>query len=299
MPLMDWDKLRVFHAVAEAGSFTRAGEALNLSQSAVSRQIGALEKTLAAPLFQRHARGLVLTEQGNLLYRTVHDIYAKLSSTQALLTETAARPQGPLRVSTTPGLGATWLTPRIKEFVELYPEISISLVLEDTEADLTIGEADVAIRMKPPTHPDLIQRHLMTVHFHVYASSGYVRNYGRPENAGELKSHRLIAYTNPASAPVQDVNWLLEAGTEKGRKHTPVFQVNSVYGMFRAVQSDLGIAALPDYMATSEPSLIRILPELEGRSIDAFFVYPETQRRSKRVAVFRDFLVRQISTTAF
>lgn len=296
---MDWDKLRVFHAVADAGSFTRAGESLNLSQSAVSRQIGALEKTLNAPLFQRHARGLVLTEQGNLLYRTVHDVYAKLSATQALLSETAARPRGPLRISTTPGLGATWLTPRIKEFIEHYPEISVSMMLEDTEADLTVGEADCAIRMKPPTHPDLVQRHLMTVHFHVYASSGYVRNYGRPENADELKSHRLIAYANPTTAPIQDVNWLLEAGTDKKRKHEPVFEVNSVYGMFRAVQSGLGMAALPDYMATSEPSLIRVLPELEGHSIDTYFIYPDAMRRSKRVAVFRDFLVRQISTTAF
>src|SRR6202789_1529223 len=91
---MDWDKLRVFHAVAEAGSFTHAGEALNLSQSAVSRQISALEESLHVPLFHRHARGLILTEQGELLFNTARDIFAKLGLTEAQITESRERPQG-------------------------------------------------------------------------------------------------------------------------------------------------------------------------------------------------------------
>ena len=97
---MDWDKLRVFHAVAEAGSFTHAGESLNLSQSAVSRQISALEESLNVPLFHRHARGLILTEQGDLLYHTARDVFAKLSMTEAMLTESKDRPKGPLKVTT-------------------------------------------------------------------------------------------------------------------------------------------------------------------------------------------------------
>ena len=80
---MDWDKLRVFHAVAEAGSFTHAGDTLNLSQSAVSRQISALEEALQVPLFHRHARGLILTEQGEALNRTVREVFAKLAVTAA------------------------------------------------------------------------------------------------------------------------------------------------------------------------------------------------------------------------
>ncbi len=83
--IMDWDKLRVFHAVAEAGSFTHAGEMLNLSQSAISRQIGGLEASLKVPLFHRHARGLILTEQGELLYRTAHEVFGKLAMTAAQL----------------------------------------------------------------------------------------------------------------------------------------------------------------------------------------------------------------------
>src|SRR3712207_3804756 len=164
---MDWDKLRVFHAVAEAGSFTHAGETLNLSQSAVSRQISALEESLGVPLFHRHARGLILTEQGELLHRTARDVFAKLSMTEAMLTESREHPKGPLRVTTTVAFGSTWLTPRINEFLSIYPDIQLTLLFDDNELDLAMREADIAIRMNTPRQPDLIQRHLMAIRFHL------------------------------------------------------------------------------------------------------------------------------------
>ena len=156
---LDWDKLRVFHAVAEAGSFTRAGEALNLSQSAVSRQVSSLEESLNVTLFHRHARGLIVTEQGELLFRTVREVFAKLAMAEAQLTESRERPKGTLKVTATIGLGSTWLAPRIGEFIEIYPDVSVDLVLEDRELDLSMREADVAIRLLPPRQPELIQRH--------------------------------------------------------------------------------------------------------------------------------------------
>ena len=118
---MDWDKLRVFHAVAEAGSFTHAGDTLNLSQSAVSRQISALEEALQVPLFHRHARGLILTEQGEALNRTVREVFAKLAITEALLTESKEKPAGRLKVTTTVAFGSIWLAPRLHAFLEMYP----------------------------------------------------------------------------------------------------------------------------------------------------------------------------------
>ena len=110
---MDWDKLRIFHAAAEAGSFTHAGEALSISQSAVSRHISALERDLNVPLFHRHARGLVLTEQGELLYRTAQEVFSKLATTQILLADSRGKPSGELKVTTTRALGTGWLTPRL------------------------------------------------------------------------------------------------------------------------------------------------------------------------------------------
>jgi len=138
---MDWDKLRVFHAVAEAGSFTHAGEALNLSQSAVSRQISALEQELETSLFHRHARGLILTEQGELLHRTAHDVFMKLEAARAKLTDSKERPNGELKVSTSPGIGLHWLTPRLGEFIDLYPDIHITLITSDEELDLAMRDA--------------------------------------------------------------------------------------------------------------------------------------------------------------
>ena len=143
MPLssaMDWDKLRIFHAVADAGSFTHAGHELGLSQSAVSRQISALEEGLNVPLFHRHARGLILTEQGEVLYRTAHEVFTKLTAAQTRLMDSKEKPSGELRITTTVGLGSVWLTPRLKEFTELYPQINVTLLLDDRELDLAMRE---------------------------------------------------------------------------------------------------------------------------------------------------------------
>lgn len=293
---MDWDKLRVFHAVAEAGSFTHAGEALNLSQSAVSRQISALEESLSVPLFHRHARGLILTEQGELLYRTAKDVFAKLAMAEGMLSESRDRPKGPLKVTTTVAFGSTWLTPRLREFLEVHPEIELSLVLDDSELDLSMREADVAIRMSPPRQPDLIQRHLVTVHFHIYASPEYIKKHGAPEKPEDLDGHKLIVYGEEIRAPIANVNWLLQAGAQPDRPRRPALCVNNVYAIYRATKSGLGIAALPDYMA-NETGLQRVLPELAGPPVDAYFVYPEELRSSKRIGVFRDFLVRKVNET--
>ena len=199
---MDWDKLRVFHAVAEAGSFTHAGEALNLSQSAVSRQISALEESLSVPLFHRHARGLILTEQGELLFRTAREVFAKLAMSESLISESKDRPKGPLKITTTVAFGSIWLTPRIREFLDLYPEIQVSLVVDDSELDLSMREADVAIRMSPPRQPDLIQRHLVSVQVHIYGTQDYLKKHGTPQRPEDLDEHRLIVYGEDSRPPV-------------------------------------------------------------------------------------------------
>ena len=209
---MDWDKLRIFQAVADAGSFTHAGETLKLSQSAISRQIGALEEQLGVMLFHRHARGLILTEQGELLYRTARDMAAKVNTAEALLRANQDKPAGRLKVTTTVGFGSTWLTAQMHEFIAMYPDIDVSLVLSDNELDLGMREADVAIRMMMPRQPGLVQRHLLTVRSHVYASHGYIQKYGKPKTVEELDQHRLIIFGEDARAPVQDVNWLLREG---------------------------------------------------------------------------------------
>lgn len=294
---MDWDKLRVFHAVAEAGSFTHAGDSLHLSQSAVSRQIHSLEESLGVPLFHRHARGLILTEQGELLFRTVHDVFHKLAMTEGMLTESTDRPKGALKITATVAFGSTWLTPQMKEFIDLYPEIEVSLVLMDSELDLAMREADCAIRFSPPRQPDLIQRHLKTVRSRLYASPVYLKRYGMPKKADDLDGH-IIVYGEDGPRPSTTINWLMNMQVSN-RPLSPVLKVNNIYGMYRAVVSGLGVAPLPSYMARLSSDLVHVLPDLEGPETHVYFVYPEEMRASKRIAVFRDFLVRKIMEAQF
>ena len=291
---MDWDKLRVFHAVAEAGSFTHAGDTLNLSQSAVSRQISALEEALQVPLFHRHARGLILTEQGESLNRTVREVFAKLAITEALLTESKEKPAGRLKVTTTHGYGSLWLAPRLHGFLEAYPEVTVLLLLDDAELDLAMREADVAVRMHAPKQPDLIQRHLMTMYWHICASPEYLKKHGMPKRPEELDAHKLVLFGNH-HPPVPDINWLAEAGRRPGSPRRAVLEVNSLQAIILAIRSGVGIGAVPDYAMSENTDLVRIMTDLKGPKIDVFFVYPEELRNSKRVAVFRDFLLARLA----
>jgi DNA-binding transcriptional LysR family regulator len=296
---MDWNRLKVFHAVAEAGSFTHAGEALNLSQSAISRQISALEGELGTPLFHRHARGLSLTEQGDSLYRTAHEVSAKLAMTEAILGEARERPTGKLKVTTTVGFGSTWLTPRIGEFLELYPEVNVDLVLDDRLLDLSMREADIAIRMQPPTQADLVQRRLLTVHNHLYASPTYLKRHGTPRQLADLQEHKLITYGEDTPPPVTEINWLQKAGRTQGLELTPILTVNNIYGLLLAVENDVGIASLPDYMIAEHPKFIRVLPDVAAPSFDTFLVYPDELRETKKISVFRDFLLAKVAGWSF
>jgi DNA-binding transcriptional LysR family regulator len=291
---MDWDKLRVFHAVAEAGSFTHAGDTLNLSQSAVSRQISALEEALQVPLFHRHARGLILTEQGESLNRTVREVFAKLAITEALLTESKEKPAGRLKVTTTHGFGSLWVAPRLHLFLEAYPEVTVLLLLDDAELDLAMREADVAIRMHAPKQPDLIQRHLMTMNWHICASPEYLKKNGVPKRPEELDAHRLLLFGNH-HPPVPDINWLADVGRRPGNPRRAVLEVNSLKAILLAIRSGAGIGAIPDYAMVENTDLVRIMTDLKGPKIDVFFVYPEELRNSKRVAVFRDFLLARLA----
>ncbi len=296
---MDWDKLRIFYTVAQSQSFTKAGEALNLSQSAISRQVAALEERLQVTLFHRHARGLLLTEQGDILFRTVSEVFTKLSATENALMESKERPRGPLRVTAPVAFGTIWLTQHMNEFHELYPEIQVTLLVDDRELDLLMREADAAIRIVPAKQPDLIQRPLVTLHSSVYASNDYLRLRGVPKKAEDLDNHNLITYGDDMRLPFPEINWLLLAGRQGKEDRKPVFKVNNISGMLKAVESHLGIAALPDYMMQGVKSVTKILPELKGPSADAYFTYPTELRHSKRVKVFKEFLQRKLSEFRF
>lgn len=288
---MDWDKLRIFHSVANAGSFTHASEQLNLSQSAISRQVSALESDLGLPLFARHARGLILTEQGETLYHTVHDVLMKLETTISTLTEATERPQGKLRVTTTVGLGTGWLTTRVDEFLSLFPDVQLEINLVDEELDLTTRQADCAIRLRQPQHADIIQRKLFTVHFHIYASPSYIKRHGQPKSLEELDDHAILAFGENSPAYLADTNWLKTAGRPDNNPRIPVCEVNNMTALRKIAESGAGIAVLPDYIVDNKHALMPLMQSAEVPSFDTYFCYPQTMRGSAKLNAFRDFMI--------
>jgi DNA-binding transcriptional LysR family regulator len=288
---MDWDKLRIFHSAAEAGSFTHAGESLRMSQSAVSRQVSALEKDLGVALFHRHARGLMLTEQGELLFRTTNEVMNKLHTAETLLSDTTSKPAGDLRVTAPTGLGTVWITQRIREFVELYPEIRIELVLHDDQLDLSMRMADVAIWAREPQQSDLIRRPLFSMHMHAYASTNYVKKFGAPQTVEDLDNHRIVSFGGNPPQHLATINWLETAGRGDREPRQPAFRANQILALKYAITSGIGIGLIPDYLTAEEPELVPVLREAELPKLPIYFVFPEELKSAKKVQVFRDFLV--------
>ncbi|MEL6410721.1 MAG: LysR family transcriptional regulator [Pseudomonadota bacterium] len=289
---MDWDKLRIFHAVADAGSLTHAGDQLHLSQSAVSRQVRALEETLNATLFHRHARGLILTEQGELLFDATKAMFKRLDAATARIRDSEEEVFGELRVTTTIGFGSLWLSPRLPKLFEKYPDLRIDLMLEERVLDLPMREADVAIRMKEPSQADLIRKRLMTVHMCMYATPEYLTKAGQIEKPEDLRNHRLLCQS-PTSAQVGAGATLVEELMTYGMPR--ILTVNNYFGVLQGVLQNIGIGVLPNYLSRDFPNLVRILPEVGSNEVPVFLAYPEELRHSQRIAAFRDFVQEEIT----
>jgi len=284
---MDWDKLRIFHAVADKGSLTHAGEVLHLSQSAVSRQIRSLEESLAVTLFHRHARGLILTEPGELLFDATQAMVKRLDATAARIRDAEDEVFGELRVTTTTGFGTLWLAPRLARLYKKYPSLKIDLMLEERVLDLPMREADVAIRMKEPSQADLIRRRLMNIRMRLYATPEYLAENGTPATMDELTQHRLISQHAGTAQVAAGANLVADLMTHD---IPSTLTVNNYFGVLQGVLNHLGVGVLPDYITADFPRLVRVLPETESGEVPVFLAYPEELRQSKRIMVFRDFV---------
>ena len=296
---MDWDKLKIFHTVAEASSFTKASTILNLSQSAISRQIQSLENDLKIKLLERHARGLVLTENGEYLYKTAHEVLSKLKEVESNLSEEKDKLTGKITVTTVVSFGTTWLTPRIQEFMALHPNIEVELIFDDKELDLSTRQADIGIWMRRPKQLNYIQKKFVNFNYHIYGSNVYFEKHGYPKTVNDLNKHKFITYGRGAPSPVFNPDWALKLGTKDNKKRRPVMRVNSVYGLLLAVQSGVGLAALPDYIVQNVSNLTKILPNESGPQTETHFVYPESLKEVARVKAFRNFIFSKVGEWKF
>ncbi|AGA64952.1 Transcriptional regulator, LysR family [Liberibacter crescens BT-1] len=289
--MFDWDKLRIFHAAAEAGSFTHAAEELYISQSAISRQVSSLEDEVGVKLFHRHARGLILTEQGESLYKTAHDILLKLERVKIKLTEATKKPSGKLRITTTVDLGQSWLVGELQEFLQLYADIQVQLILDNEELDVNMRHADCAIRLRKPQQSDLIQRKLFTIHMNLYASPLYLQRYGKIDSLEDLDNHVIITFGDLIPSYMSDFNWLENAGRPSDDLRIPYLQVNSQLSVMHYCILGVGIALLPNYIVKQEHNLVKLMPDKDMPSFDVYFCYPDALKNSAKLKVFRDFIV--------
>jgi DNA-binding transcriptional LysR family regulator len=296
---MDWDKLKIFHTVAEASSFTKASTILNLSQSSISRQIQSLENDLKVKLFERHARGLVLTDNGEYLFKSAHEVISKLKDVESNLGGQKDKLDGKLTVTTVVSFGTTWLTPRIKEFMDLNPGIEIELIFDDKELDLSTRQADVGIWMRRPKQLNYIQKKFVDFNYHIYGSNQYLEKNGYPKTIKDLNNHKFITYGRGEPSPVYNPDWVLKLGTKEGKKRKSIMKVNSVYGLLLAAQSGVGLAALPDYIVYNVPNLTKVLPNETGKPTETHFVYPASLKNTARLTTFRNFIFSKVNEWKF
>jgi DNA-binding transcriptional LysR family regulator len=291
---LDWEKLRLFETVAEAGSFTEAARRLHLSQPALSRQIAALEQDLGAKLFHRHARGLAMTHEGEQLRQATHDMQDRLERARLAIDASRDRPSGEIRLTTTVSFGSTWLAQQMGDFLDLYPDITVRLILADDDLDLTKREADVAVRFHPPLQSDLVQKPLFAIRHYLCASPDYLERHGMPQTIADLDQHRLLAYGEAAPDVLKSINWALALGHD-GAPRQPGLSINNSHGVLQAVEAGAGIAALPTYLIRFSGKVRIVLPEIEGPVFRTYFTYPAELRRSLRVAALRDFLSQRMT----
>ena len=290
---MDWDKLKIFHNVALDLNISEAANKMNISHSSISRQISSLERDLKVSLFQRHARGLSLTEQGKILFKTVHDIFGKIALTEAQLTDSKEKPTGSLKIAATVAFGTTWLAPRMTKFINSYPDIDVSIKIENKYTDLSQGEADVALRLKEPTQMDLIRFPLYEFQFKIYSSPEYIEKFGIPSDVKDLSNHRIVAFGKDVEPSIPDVNCILDL-IPRSKKYK-VLYISNMYGVMRAIAAGAGVGALPDYMKTTKNNLVPILPDANTPKATIYFTYPSELKGSKKIEALRDFLVREVN----
>lgn len=290
---MDWDKLRIFHAVAEAGSLTAASNRLGITQPALSRQIKALEADLGAALFTRHARGLVLTQAGRDLFETAWEVLRKIERVQGRIAESQDTVRGTLVVTTMLTFGSVWLTQHIGPFMERYPELKIELRLSDTDLDLSTGEAHVAIQLHEPDHAEWIARPLTSFTGHIYASPEYLDRRGTPVAIEDLLAHDIISFGPDSLSHISNLAWFKKLAPTL-RPPEPRLTVDNLYGVMHAAESGIGVSALPDYLVRGRKNLVRILPSYEITQYRAYYCYAPELKGTKRVGLFYDFLREQI-----
>ncbi len=295
---MDWDRLKTFYTVASLGSLSAAEQVLHITQSALSRQISQLEHEMKMRLFERHSRGLKLTEAGNMLFPTVERVYLELIAAHVTLTERRDLAEGDLTVITQRGFGSFWLIPYLEEFRKRYPAINLSLISDehaDTNHTLQEGVYVQISTYSARPGSGFISHHLCSYRRYFFGGKNYIAQHGAPSCVDEIDGHSLIGYSKSTFLPDEEraVNVLLYAGRPASKPRRCDFLVDDAHSNLVAMQNNLGLTATPFYLARSVPEAVEI--DIKGIPAEylipnsKYLVYPEYLKDFERIRVFKEF----------
>jgi DNA-binding transcriptional LysR family regulator len=282
---LDWTALRDFLAVAETGSLSRAARRLGVSQPTLTRRMAALEARLRTELFRRTARGVELTEAGELVLPAARQMEQEAHGVEIAISGRDAALAGVVRVTSTEGLGIHWLTPALAEFQLAHPAIEIQLLVQNQVLNLLQREADIAVRLSRPLQPDLVGRKVGELGFGLYASKEYLARRGRPAALKDLARHRSVAFDESA-------RWLTGPGAELERALSAAsvaYRANSGQAQLAAIRAGCGIGVAVRFLARRHADLERVLPDVE-LSLELWLITHPAMRRSARIRAVFDFL---------
>jgi DNA-binding transcriptional LysR family regulator len=293
----DLNDTLTFVKVIEGGSFTAAARELRLPKTTVSRRIRELEERLGAQLLHRTTRRLSLTEAGSVYFEQCRHIAQALADAEASVGQLQGRPRGTLRVTSSHSLMLSLVGPLLAEFRELFPEVTIDLVLSHRTIDLVEEHVDVALRMGPMVDSGMVARRLAVLPNRIYASPTYLEKHGEPAHPFELQRH--FALVTRVARRGGGYAWTMSKdGTAESYEITPVIEADDPEVLKAPLFAGAGLMMATDMIMARHAAdgLVRaVLPGWLGRCPELHAVFPRGHVQPPKLRVFVDFLVRRLA----
>lgn len=288
MHSLDWNDVRYFLAIGEAGTLAGAGRALGVQHSTVGRRLDAVEQALGVSLFTRTPDGLILTDAGKAILPLAMEAGRALAAIELQVAGNDQRIDGSVRLATSEAFSG-FMIRLLSELKARHPALTVDILSGNRPLDLSRGEADVAVRMVTTSQPDLISRKIGEAGWSLYAAESYIQRFGVPAAATDLAGHDLIGF-DEAMTGVPGAEWLLK----HGHGARVVLRGNSIVSVLNAAVAGMGIAGLPCFVAEAEPGLRRLTPMTIGTR-DVWLVYQPMVGRIARVRAVIDFVVESVA----
>lgn len=289
--MVDWEGVTEFVAVAEAQSFTGAARALDTSVAQISRKVAALEDRLSIKLLIRTTRKVSVTEAGQTYYQHCRHLVEGLKQADRAITELNAIPQGRLKITSSVTYGEQVIAPLLSDFMLMYPQLELELVLSNQTLDLVEQDFDLAIRLGRLTDSTMIAKRLSSRQVRVCAAPSYIEKHGEPHTLSELSQHNCLV----GSLPI----WrFIENKKEKSVRVKGSVHCNSGMALTNAALKGLGIVQLPDFYvqeSMDKGELVEILVPYREPKEGIWAVYPHNRHPSTKVRLLVEFLAQELA----